>query len=262
MDFNSMVFPRPTPSYKAEDYQNEIIWIPKKKDFLYNEIYKYANSQKGLFNKTECSYFEKSQYLKTSQEFLPTEAESVASFDLLGNQTKINKIPNILFQVKNKFSENNAEKEEHIPCLFIKTDEANKKCDKLIIYFHANYEDLGNCYNLVTSICQYNRINVLAIEFPGYGIYNNSDKDCCSEEILKDAEIIYDFLTTVLRIKEENLIVMGRCIGSGAAVHLSYKYNPKCLILMSAFSSIRDAIKSIFTKYNLGFLLEKFVKDR
>ena len=257
-----MVFPKPTPSYKAEDYKNEMIWIPKKKEFLYSEVYKYSNSQKGLYNNTESTYFDKSQYLKTCQEILPTDADSVANLDFLGNQIKINKIPNIKFQIKNKFSEKKAEKEEHIPCLFIKTDEANKKCDKLLIYFHANYEDLGNCYNLVTSICQFNRINVLAIEFPGYGIYDYGRRECSSEEILKDAEIIYNFLTSVIRIKEENLIVMGRCIGSGAAVHLSYKYNPKCLILMSAFSSIKEAVKCIFKKYSLGSILEKFVKDR
>jgi hypothetical protein len=262
MDFNSLVFPRPPPSYKAEDYKNQMIWIPKKKDFLYNEIYKYSNSQKGLMNKTECTFFEKSQYLKSSQDILSTEAESVANFDLFGSQTKINKIPHIQFHIKNKFSENKAEKEEHIPCLFIKTDEANKKCDKLIIYFHANYEDLGNCYSLATSICQYNRINVLVVEFPGYGVYDYGSRECSSGEILKDAEIVYDFMSSVLRLKEENIIVMGRCIGSGAAVHLSYKYNPKCLILISAFSSIKEAIKSIFKKYSLGSFLEKFVKNR
>ncbi len=262
MDLNSMVFPRPKPSYKSEDYKDELIWIPKKKDFSYNEVYKYLNSQKGSVNKTECTYLDKSQYLKTYQDVLPTEAESVANFDVMGNQIKINKIPNIQFQIKNKFSEIREKKEEHIPCLFIKTDEANKKCDKLIIYFHANYEDLGNCYNLVTSISQFNRINILAVEFPGYGVYDNGGRDCSSEEIIQDAEIVYAFLSSVLKIKEENLILMGRCIGSGPAVHLSYKNNPKCLILMSPFASIKEAVKSIFQKYGMGFILEKLVKDR
>lgn len=262
MDLNSMVFPRPNPSYRAEDFKNEMIWIPKKKDFLYNEIYKYSNSQKGIYSNGKSICMDNSQYLKTCNEILSTEAESVANFDLLGNQTKINKIPNIQFQIKNKFSENKNVKEDHIPCLFKKTDEANKKCDKLIIYFHANYEDLGNCYNLVTSISQFNRINVLAVEFPGYGVYDFGSRECSSDEILKDAEIIYDFISSVLRIKEENIIVMGRCIGSGPAVHLSYKYNPRCLILMSAFSSIKEAVKSLFKNYSLGFIFEKLVKDR
>jgi len=257
-----MVFPRPTPSYTENEFSNELIWIPKKKEFSYNEIYKYSISTKGNYNNTDNTIFEKSQYIKTNQEMLTTEAESVFNSDILGNQIKINKIPTIQFQIQNKFSEKNIEKNDYIPCLFIKTDEANKKSDKIIIYFHANYEDLGNCHNLLTTIAQFNRINVLAVEYPGYGVYDYGMRDCSSDEILQDAEIIYNFLNSVLKIKEENIIVMGRCIGSGPAVHLSYKYNPKCLILMSAFTSIKEAVKSIFKKYSLGVVIEKFVKDR
>jgi len=256
-----MVFPKPNPSYKYEQYKNELIWIPKKKDFSYNEIYKYSVSLKGNYHNSE-SNLEKSQYLKTYQDLLTTEAESIYNYDSMGNNIKINKIPNINFQIRNKFSENLKIKEEYIPCLFIKTDEANKKSDKLILYFHANYEDIGNCYNFITSIAQFNRINVLAVEYPGYGVYDYGTRECSSEEILKDAEIIYNFLLSVLKIKEENLIVMGRCIGSGPAVHLSNKFNPRCLILISAFTSIKEAVKSVFKKYNLGYIFEKFIKDR
>ena len=189
-----MVFPKPNPSYKPQEYKGELIWIPKKKDFSYNEIYKYLSSQKGLNQNTDNTNFEKSQYFKTYQEILSTEADSFTNLDILGNQIKINKIPNVTFQIKNKFSDNKNVKQDHIPCLFVKTDEANKKCDKLIIYFHANYEDLGNCHNLITSIAQFNRINVLAVEYPGYGAYGYGIKDCSSEEILNDAEIVYNFI--------------------------------------------------------------------
>jgi hypothetical protein len=35
-------------------------------------------------------------------------------------------------------------------------------------------------------------MNVLAIEYPGYGIYEGEKS---SEEMLKDSEILYDYLT-------------------------------------------------------------------
>jgi len=257
-----MVFPKPTPSYTEEQFRNQLIWIPKKLEFSYNEIYKYSISNKGFYNNIDLSMLDKSQYIKTNQEVLSTMGDSLFNYDVLGNQVKINKIPTIQFQIKNKFSEKKLENEEYIPCLFIKTDEGNKKSDKILIYFHANYEDLGNCHNLLTNIAQYNRINVLAVEYPGYGIYDFGNRNCSSEEILQDAEIVYNFLNSILKIKEENIILMGRCLGSGPAVHLSYKFNPKCLILMSAFTSIKEAVKSVFKRYNLGLIIEKFVKDR
>ena len=102
----------------------------------------------------------------------------------------------------------------------------------------------------------------MIFEYPGYGIYKYKDKQCCAEEIIRDAEIIYNFLNTIMDIKEKNIIIMGRCIGSGPAVHLSHKYKPSCLVLISAFTSLKEAIKSIFKKFKLGWFLEKIVKER
>lgn len=263
-----MVFPRPKPSYKAKEYKNELIWIPRKKDFSYREILKYkknliTNRDKSM----EQTKFTKSQYILTSKNFPFNDSnnyESTGSEIGTGTIISINKIPNISFEIKNKFFETQSDinKIEYIPCLFMKTNEGNKKCDKIIIYFHANYEDLGHCHNLLYTISQFNRINVLAVEYPGYGIYGYGRQECSSDLILRDAEVIYNFLNAIMQIKEENIIIMGRCIGSGPAVHLSVKYNPKSLILLSAFTSVKDAVKSIFKKYTFGWIFEKFVKDR
>ena len=263
MDFNSMVFPKPISSYQETDFKNELIWLPKKTNFSYNEIFKYTNLKTSR-NLDSINPFERSQQnLKTCKDLLLTDTniDNYTSNENLGKQPQINKIPNISFNIKNKFLEKN-EKTEFIPCLFIKTDECNKKSDKILIYFHANYEDLGNCYNLLTALCKFNRINVLAVEFPGYGIYDNGKGECSADVITKDADIIYNFLNCVMKIKEENIVIMGRCIGSGPAVHLSTKFNPRCLLLMSAFTSILDAVKSIFIKYRIGWLIDKIIKDR
>ena len=47
-------------------------------------------------------------------------------------------------------------------------------------------------------------------------------------------------------------------MGSGPAIHLSNKYNPNGLILMSPFTSIRDVARYLVGDL-LGFL---FVKER
>jgi esterase/lipase len=122
---------------------------------------------------------------------------------------------------------------------------------------------MGNCYDFLNTISKHNRINILAVEYPGYGIYNyKNGKECSAEEIIKDADFVYNFLINAMKIKQENLIVFGRCLGSGPAIYLSYTYKPKCLILMSAFTSLKDAAKSVFEKYKLGWFCEKIIRER
>lgn len=256
MDFNSFIFPKPKPSYTKDklEFKDKLIFIPRKKDFSYREISKY--------NKTDAmdsTFFEKSLFFKTfPDETIMKNDKTCCTSD---QSTKINEIPNFTFEIENKFIENNKEDKEFIPCLFLKTDENNKKCDKIILYFHANYEDLGNCNDFLNSIANHNRINILAVEYKGYGIYDYGS-NCSAEDILKDADIVYNFLINVMKIKQENIIIFGRCIGSGPAIYLSYTYFPKLLLLMSAFTSLKEAAKSVFDKYKLGWLCEKIIRER
>ena len=190
----------------------------------------------------------------------------------------IQKIPSISFSFDNKFQkEEPLDKINHIPCLFIKysntlTNPNNKSkaknnlpslstSDKILIYFHANYEDLGYTYNICSSISRHLKINVLSVEYPNYGIYK-SNIECSSEAILEDAEDIYKFLVDIKNIEESKIIIQGRCIGSGPATYLASKYKPISLVLISPFKSIKEAVKSIFGKIKVGWILEKFVKER
>lgn len=65
----------------------------------------------------------------------------------------------------------------NIPCLYLKAKSENQSApslgsSKLLIYFHANAEDIGLSYSLLDSIRNIIKINVIAPEYPGYGIYN------------------------------------------------------------------------------------------
>lgn len=42
---------------------------------------------------------------------------------------------------------------------------------KIFVYFHANAEDLGRSYKLLTFIHKYLQMHVIAMEYPGYGVY-------------------------------------------------------------------------------------------
>lgn len=64
---------------------------------------------------------------------------------------------------------------------------------KLIIFFHGNGEDLGTSYALCDHLRTALEINLLAVEYPGYGAYFDPEGPS-EEKILKDAELVYNFV--------------------------------------------------------------------
>ncbi len=51
---------------------------------------------------------------------------------------------------------------------------------------------------------------------------------------------LYSYIVNTLGFKEENIIVMGRSIGTGVALELMQKVKPGALVLVSAFTSIKS----------------------
>ena len=85
-------------------------------------------------------------------------------------------------------------------------------------------------------------MHALAVEYPGYGLYKTSEPN--EDQIKEDSLIVYDYLTKVVGLREKDIIVFGRSLGSGPSTYLAQKKSPYCLLLMSPFSSIQNAAKS------------------
>jgi len=49
-------------------------------------------------------------------------------------------------------------------------EEGNKIC----LYFHGNAEDIGLAFDLLYLFGQRMKVHVLAVEYPGYGLYKTS----------------------------------------------------------------------------------------
>ena len=58
----------------------------------------------------------------------------------------------------------------HIPCLLLRAT-TNSLCPKYAIFFHGNAEDINLAYEMLSHIRFTLSINVIAPEFPGYGIF-------------------------------------------------------------------------------------------
>ena len=145
---------------------------------------------------------------------------------------------------------------DFIPCLYI----YGKDSEKLFIHFHANGEDMNQTLHLIKRINIEFKISVMAVEYPGYGIYKEnkaSQHARKSEQILKDAETVIEFATTHMKVNIRNIIVSGRSIGSGPACHLAAMYDPLCLILISPIQSVTRIAKQIY-----GRIAEILVEER
>ena len=102
------------------------------------------------------------------------------------------------------------------------------------------------------------KMHVLAVEYPGYGLYKTSSP--CENKMKEDSEIIYDYLTKHVGVREEDIILFGRSMGTGPASYLASKKKAFSLLLMSAYTSIKDVSKSLLGK--LSFLLTPIVYER
>ena len=114
---------------------------------------------------------------------------------------------------------------------------------KLVIYYHGNAEDIGLAFDLLYQFGNEMKMHVLAVEYPGYGLYKTSKPN--EQQMKEDAELIFEYLTKVIGVREHDIILFGRSMGSGPATYLSSKYNACALLLMSPYTSIKDVARSL-----------------
>jgi pimeloyl-ACP methyl ester carboxylesterase len=145
-----------------------------------------------------------------------------------------------------------AQKTSYIPCLYLPYSEGS---DKILIFFHGNAEDIGWSLSFVTKLQKILKVHVLSMEYPGYGLYIGKPN---ANKILEDAEIVFNYLTQTVGVREENIILFGRSIGSGPATFLAARKKVASLILMSAYTSIKAAVKNIAGNFAKMLVAERF----
>ena len=108
MDFNSLIFPIPTPTYTTNDYKGKLLWIPKK-DFSYKDKIKYSNNYYYQIN--DPGHIQPIQLKrKENPGKLILHSKSVSM---------VQKVPSITFQIDNKFNEDSTNQKieyDYIPC--------------------------------------------------------------------------------------------------------------------------------------------------
>lgn len=139
-----------------------------------------------------------------------------------------------------------------IPCMWLPAARAAG----VILFCHGNAEDLGMCFPFVRHMRDQFKMNVLAVEYPGYGLLLGCSP---SEAGLKEVALTaFRFILDELKVAYEQIILFGRSVGSGPSVYLASRFPVGGLILVAAFSSVREAAKSLVGALIAGVLAERF----
>ncbi len=114
----------------------------------------------------------------------------------------------------------------------------NEQTDVLTIYFHGN----GGNIHQRSEVLEYIRSlgsGVLGVSYRGY---LNSDGTPSEKGIYKDARAALEYATNTLGYAKENIVLLGRSLGSGVAIELAQNENFAGVVLVTPFSNPRDML--------------------
>jgi len=110
-----------------------------------------------------------------------------------------------------------------------------------LLVSHGNAEDLGDDRDWLLSLRQAG-FNVFAYDYQGYGTSQGKPTEKTAYD---DENAAYDYLTTSLKTPANNVIIFGRSVGSGPAVHIAVRRPAAALILQSPFLSAFRVVTKI-----------------
>lgn len=119
----------------------------------------------------------------------------------------------------------------------------------LVIYYGGNAEEVSNMAYWADHFQGY---SLLLMNYRGYGLSQGLPSE---KAIKKDAELIYDFIAAREDIDGENIVVMGRSLGSGVAIHIADQKTVKGAIVISPYYSIVNAAQRVFKIFPVTLIM-------
>lgn len=110
-----------------------------------------------------------------------------------------------------------------------------------IIYNHGNAVDLGTTQLHLMNAKDVLHCSILAYDYPGYGTSEGTPSE---KSVFAAADATYAYLKKQ-GIKDSQIIIWGRSVGSGPATYLAAKYPVAGLILESPFKSAFTVVTQI-----------------
>eukprot|EP01061_Rhynchopus_euleeides_P040981 TRINITY_DN7086_c0_g2_i1.p1 TRINITY_DN7086_c0_g2~~TRINITY_DN7086_c0_g2_i1.p1 ORF type:complete len:355 (+),score=104.82 TRINITY_DN7086_c0_g2_i1:227-1291(+) len=105
---------------------------------------------------------------------------------------------------------------QHAPAMYITPNRGPIRF--LLLLMHANATDLGNMDSEAHHLSERLHCTVLMPEYPGYGLFKGKPTMAGINEA---AWAAFQFATGVMGVPESRIVIYGRSIGTGVAVHLA-----------------------------------------
>jgi len=110
-----------------------------------------------------------------------------------------------------------------------------KKPKGVVLYFHGNAGSLKSWGEVAPDFMQ-RGYDIVIPDYRGFG--KSTGRIESEKMLLKDAETAYDYVKK--NFSENQIILYGRSIGTGMAVHLARTNRPRMVILESPYLSLLD----------------------
>jgi len=113
---------------------------------------------------------------------------------------------------------------------------------RVLLYFHGN---AGNISHRILSLNEFHNLglSVFIIDYHGYG---QSAGKPTEENLYRDADAAWRYLTGERGIAPDDIIVFGRSLGGSVASWLAARENPAALIVDSSFTSAPDIGQEVY----------------
>jgi len=120
----------------------------------------------------------------------------------------------------------------------------------LLIYFGGNAENIAH---MLFEQNHFKGYSLLLMSYRGYGLSGGkpSQKALCN-----DALFLYDHFSAKPEIDAGRILLMGRSLGSGVAVHLASRRSAERVILISPFDSMTALAKEFYPWFPVSLLLK------
>lgn len=123
----------------------------------------------------------------------------------------------------------------------------NKNSNKVILFNHNNADDIGICTNYCNWLSTMSGCSVILYDYIGYGL---SYKGTLNEyNLLRSADIVYNFTVEKLNINPNNLFIVGKSLGTVPAIYLSNYVNNGLILISPMISGIRIYYEIPFLDY-------------
>jgi len=157
-----------------------------------------------------------------------------------------------------------------VHCWFMPAPGDERKAAPTVLFLHANAGNIGLRVPNFKELNVRLRVNILALDYRGYGRSEGSPSE---EGIIEDALAAWRWLSTAAeegRIDGCRIFVFGRSLGGAVAIALAKSLGaaqpagpwPCGLILENTFTSISDLVDTLFPVIAFKSLKDRFLRVR